>query len=130
MRNSIKLNMEKSAEKVAEFDSWLPNIIGWELNISGFKNRVIKDEKELKRLIKIYIKHPFNSRLTGILLTNGVTNRFAEDIESNLDKYFLYKAYLNLNTNPMKEELIDGIVTKVEEMVDIYKSELNAFSFK
>ncbi|HBX3914704.1 Uncharacterised protein [Klebsiella pneumoniae] len=130
MRNSIKLNMEKSAEKVAEFDSWLPNIIGWELNISGFKNRVIKDEKELKRLIKIYIKHPFNSRQTGILLTNGVTNRFAEDIESNLDKYFLYKAYLNLNTNPLKEELIDGIVTKVEEMVDIYKSELNAFSFK
>lgn len=130
MRNSIKLNMEKSAEKVAEFDSWFPNIIGWELNISGFKNRVIKDEKELKRLIKIYIKHPFNSRQTGILLTNGVTNRFAEDIESNLDKYFLYKAYLNLNTNPLKEELIDGIVTKVEEMVDIYKSELNAFSFK
>ncbi|WP_412465393.1 hypothetical protein [Klebsiella pneumoniae] len=130
IRNGIKLNMEKSAERVAEYDSWFLDVIGSELNISGFKKRVIKDEKQVKRLIRIYFKYPFYSSQTGILLTNGYNNRYAEDIENSLSKYGLYKAYLNLNTNPKQEELIDKIVAKVEGMVDFYKADLNSFSFK
>lgn len=130
IRNGIKLNMEKSAERVAEYDSWFLDVIGSELNISGFKKRVIKDEKQVKRLIRIYFKYPFYSSQTGILLTNGYNNRYAEDIENSLSKYGLYKAYLNLNTNPKQEELIDKIVAKVEGMVDFYKTDLNSFSFK
>jgi hypothetical protein len=130
IRNGIKLSMEKSAERVAEYDSWFLDAIGSELNISGFKKRIIKDEKQVKRLIRIYFKYPFYSTQTGILLTNGYNNRYADDIENSLSKYGLYKAYLNLNTNPKQEELIDKIVAKVEEMVDFYKTDLNSFSFK
>ncbi|HBZ7669398.1 TPA: hypothetical protein MM079_004694 [Klebsiella variicola subsp. variicola] len=130
IRNGIKLSMEKSAERVADYDSWFLDAIGSELNISGFKKRIIKDEKQVKRLIRIYFKYPFYSTQTGILLTNGYNNRYADDIENSLSKYGLYKAYLNLNTNPKQEELIDKIVAKVEEMVDFYKTDLNSFSFK
>lgn len=129
MRNSIRLKMEKSAEKVAEFNSWLPGFVGWELKITGFKERTIKNEKELKRLIKLYDKYPFNTRQIGILLTNGATNRFAEDIESSLAKYALDKAYLELSSNPNQSEVIDRIVNEVERMVNAYKTNLNSISF-
>lgn len=129
MRNSIELNMEKAAEKMAKFNSWLPDFVGWELNIAGHKKRVIKDEKELKRLIKLYYKHPFNPRQTGIVLTNGITNRFGEEIKNSLSSYALDKAYFELSSNPRKEEVIDEIVTEVEKMVDKFKTELNSFGF-
>lgn len=129
MRKSIELKMEKSAEEVAKFDSWLPSFIGWELKVSGFKSRIIKDEKELRRLIKIYYKYPVNIIRTSISLSNGVTNRFAEDIEMSLSKYHLNKAYLNLISNPNKAEVIDVIVNKIERRVDAYKKNLNTFSF-
>lgn len=129
MRNSIELNMEKAAEKMAKFNSWLPDFVGWELNIAGHKKRVIRDEKELKRLIKLYYKHPFNPRQTGIVLTNGITNRFGEEIKNSLSSYALDKAYFELSSNPRKEEVIDEIVAEVEKMVEKFKTELNSFGF-
>ncbi|ENZ7758555.1 hypothetical protein ACG9HA_001243 [Klebsiella aerogenes] len=130
MRKSIELNMEKAAEKVAKFNSWLPSFVGWKLTITGYKMRVIKNERELKRLIKLYYKHPFNSLQTGIVLTNGATNRFAVDIEKSLSEYALDNAYLELSSNQNKEKVIDGIVSEVEKMVDKFKIELNSFGFK
>ncbi|EPU4081640.1 hypothetical protein LGR81_22795 [Enterobacter hormaechei] len=129
MRNSIELKMEKAADKVAKFNSWLPGFVGWELKISGNKVRVIKDEKELKRLIKLYYKYPFNARQTGMVLTNGATNRFGEDIEQSLSNYALDKAYLELSSNQHKDKVIDEIVVEVEKMGDKFKAELNSFGF-
>ncbi|ELY2747182.1 hypothetical protein [Cronobacter sakazakii] len=129
IRNSIGFKMEKSADEVAKFDSWIPGFVGWKLNIPGFKERVIKDKKEITRLIKIYYKYPFEQMQTGIILTNGATNIFGQDIEKNLSRYALDRAYLELNTNPRQDEVIDGIVEEVESMVDVYKKKLNALSF-
>jgi len=129
MRNSIKLNMEKAAEKVANFNSCLPGFVSWELKIAGHKLRVIRDEKELKRLIKLYYKHPFDSQQTSIVLTNGTTNRFGYEIEQRLSEYALDNTYLELSFNQDKEELINRIVAEVEKMVDKYKYELNSFGF-
>ncbi|MDO6168632.1 hypothetical protein [Enterobacter hormaechei] len=128
MRNSIALNMEKAAEKVANFNSRLSDFVGWELKVAG-KIMVIKNEKELKRLIKLYYKHPFNSHQTSIILTNGYTNRFGYDIEQSLSDYALDNAYLRLSSNQDKEKVIDGIVAEVEKMVDKFKTELNSFGF-
>ncbi|HGP2384230.1 TPA: hypothetical protein ACLGVO_004408, partial [Salmonella enterica] len=129
MRNSIELNMGKAAEEVAKFDSSLHGFIGWKLKITGLDERVIKDEKQLKRLIKIYYKYSFDTRQTGILLTNGVNNILAEKIEDSLSKYALSKAYLELKSNPHQSEMIDRIVNEVERVVDAYKANLNSLSF-
>ncbi|EBJ1115055.1 hypothetical protein DO203_23510, partial [Salmonella enterica] len=129
MRNSIELNMEKAAEEVAKFDSSLHRVIGWKLKITGLDERAIKDEKQLKRLIKIYYKYSFDTRQTGILLTNGVNNILAENIEDSLSKYALDKAYLELKSNPHQSERIDRIVNEVERVVDAYKANLNSLSF-
>ncbi|ENL4968086.1 hypothetical protein AB5G39_003347 [Salmonella enterica subsp. enterica serovar Denver] len=129
MRNSIELNMEKAAEEVAKFDSSLHRVIGWKLKITGLDERAIKDEKQLKRLIKIYYKYSFDTRQTGILLTNGVNNILAENIEDSLSKYALSKAYLELKSNPHQSERIDRIVNEVERVVDAYKANLNSLSF-
>lgn len=129
MRNSIVLNMENAADKVANFSSVLRDFVGWELKIAGHKLRVIKDEKELKRLIKLYYKHPFNSHGTNIVLSNGYTHRFGHDIEKVLSDYASDNAYLKLNSNMNKEKVIDGIVAEVEEMVDKFKAGLNSFGF-
>lgn len=129
MRNSIELNMEKAAEKVANFNSCLPGFVSWELKIADHKLRVIRDEKELKRLIKLYYKYPFDSQQTSIVLTNGATNRFGYEIEQRLSDYALDNAYLELSSNQHKEKLIDGIVAEVEKMVDKFKIELNSFGF-
>lgn len=129
MRNSIELNMAKAAEKVANFNSSLPNFVGWELKIANHKFRVIKDEKDLKRLIRLYYKHPFNAQGTSIVLSNGYTNRFDYDIEQGLSNYALDNAYLELNSNQNKEKVIDGIVAEVEKMVDKFKAGLDSFGF-
>lgn len=42
IRNGIKSNMEKSAERVAEYDSWFLDVIGSELTISGFKKESLR----------------------------------------------------------------------------------------
>lgn len=129
MKKNIELKMENADEKVAKFNSWLPGFVGWELTITGYKMRVIKDEKELKRLIRLYYKHPFNLRQTGIVLSNGATNRFGDNIEQSLSDYALDNAYLELNSNQHKEKMIDGMVAEVERMVDKFKAELNSFGF-
>ncbi|AXD22154.1 hypothetical protein CHE19_26970 (plasmid) [Salmonella enterica] len=129
MRNVIGLNMEKAAEKVATFNSESPGFVGWEIKIANNKVRVIKDEKELKRLIKLYYKYPFDPRQTGIVLTNGFTNRFADEIRNSMSSYALHKAYLELSSNPNKDQVIDEIVSEVEKMVDKFKTELNSFCF-
>ncbi|ECW0375376.1 TPA: hypothetical protein ACIBQ9_000789 [Salmonella enterica subsp. enterica serovar Reading] len=129
MRNSIELNMEKAAEEVVKFYSSLHRVIGWKLKITGLDERAIKDEKQLKRLIKIYYKYSFDTRQTGILLTNGVNNILAENIEDSLSKYSLSKAYLELKSNPHQSERIDRIVNEVERVVDVYKANLNSLSF-
>ncbi|KVI95668.1 hypothetical protein AWS44_20685 [Enterobacter hormaechei subsp. xiangfangensis] len=129
MRNVIGLHMEKAAEKVATFNSELPGFVGWEIKIANNKLRVIKDEKELKRLIKLYYKYPFDPRQTGIVLTNGFTNRFADEIRNSMSSYALHKAYLELSSNPNKDQVIDEIVSEVEKMVDKFKTELNSFCF-
>ncbi|MEZ0534509.1 hypothetical protein [Enterobacter sp. KB-221C9] len=121
--------MEKAAEEVAKFNSSLLGFVGWELNITGNKARVIKDEKQLKRLTKLYYKHPFNPRHTSIVLTNGYTSRFGEDIRNSLSSYALNKAYLELSSNPNRKDVLDGIVAEVEKMVDKFKMELNSFGF-
>ncbi|MBS4438187.1 hypothetical protein F3209_24890, partial [Escherichia coli] len=90
---------------------------------------VIKNEKEISRLIKIYYKYNLNSRSADILLTDGRTNIFSENIEGSLSKYALYKAYFDLNSNPRKDEEIHAIVNEVEKMVDKFKAELNSFGF-
>ncbi|HDJ1985001.1 TPA: hypothetical protein PPS74_005103, partial [Salmonella enterica subsp. enterica serovar Concord] len=122
-------NMEKAAEKVATFNSESPGFVGWEIKIANNKVRVIKDEKELKRLIKLYYKYPFDPRQTGIVLTNGFTNRFADEIRNSMSSYALHKAYLELSSNPNKDQVIDEIVSEVEKMVDKFKTELNSFCF-
>lgn len=129
MKNSVELKMEKAAEKVAKFNSWLPGFVGWKLTIDGYKMRIIKDEKELKRLIKLYYKYPFNPRQTGIVLSNGANNRFGDNIEEILSDYALDNAYLELNSNQHKEKRIDEIVAEVENMVDKFKAELNSLGF-
>ncbi|MEX9346334.1 hypothetical protein AB8G83_13095 [Salmonella enterica] len=129
MRNSIGLKVEKSAEEVAKFDSSLHRVIGWKLKITGLDERAIKDEKHLQRLIKIYYKYSFDTRQTGILLTNGVDNILAENIKDSLSKYALSKAYLELKSNPQQSERIDRIVNEVERVVDAYKANLNSLSF-
>ena len=129
MRNSIELNMEKAAEKVANFNSSLPNFVGWKLTIANHKLRVIKDENDLKRLIRLYYKHPFNAQGTSIVFSNGYTNRFGYDIEQGLSNYALDNAYLELNSNKNKEKVIYGIVAEVEKMVDKFKAGLNSFGF-
>ena len=128
MRNSIALNMEKAAEKVENFNSRLSDFVGWELKIAG-KMMVIKNEKELKRLINLYYKNPFDSQQTSIILTNVYTNIFGDDIEQSLTDYALDNAYIKLSSNQDKEKVIDGIVTEVEKMVGNFKAELNSFSF-
>ncbi|EJG5350935.1 hypothetical protein NAD05_004087, partial [Salmonella enterica] len=117
------------AEEVVKFYSSLHRVIGWKLKITGLDERAIKDEKQLKRLIKIYYKYSFNTRQTGILLTNGVNNILAENIEDSLSKYSLSKAYLELKSNPHQSERIDRIVNEVERVVDVYKANLNSLSF-
>lgn len=129
MRSSIELNMEKAAEKVANFNSGLPGFVSWELRIADNKLRVIRDEKQLKRLIKLYYKHPFDSHNTSIVLTNGATNIFGYEIEQRLSDYALDNAYLELKSNQHKEKLIDEIAIEVEKMVDKFKAELNSFGF-
>ncbi|MBE9799724.1 hypothetical protein GVH99_00290 [Escherichia coli] len=129
MRNSIELRMENAADKVAEFNSLLPGFIGWELRIAGNKVRVIKDEKHLKRLIKLNDKYPIPPRERSILLTNGLTNRFADEIKNSLSRYKLENAYLALNSNQHKEKVIDEIVVEVEKIVDKFKAELDSLDF-
>ncbi|MEC9840032.1 hypothetical protein RCT32_01090 [Escherichia coli] len=129
MRSNIELNIEIAAGIVTSFNSSLPYFIGWELKIAGNKVRVLKDEKQIKRLIKLNEKHPFNPRQTGIVLTNGSTNRFADDIRNSLFSYALYNAYLELSSNQHKEKVIGEIVVEVEKMVDKFKAELNSFGF-
>ncbi len=129
MRNNINLNMEKADAEVCKFNSDLTSYVGWSLNIAGKRQRVIKNEKEISRLIKIYYKYNLNSRSADILLTDGRTNIFSENIEGSLSKYALYKAYFDLNSNPRKDEEIHAIVNEVEKMVDKFKAELNSFGF-
>ncbi|MGP4132262.1 hypothetical protein OJE16_22010 [Pantoea tagorei] len=121
--------MEKAAEKVSNFNSCLSGFVSWQLKIADHKFRVIRDEKELKRLIKLYYKHPFDSQKTSIVLTNGATNRFGYEIEQRLSDYALDNAYLELRSKKHKEKLIDGIVAEVEKMSDKFKTELNSFGF-
>ncbi len=129
MRNHIELKMEQAATNVANFNSSLPGFVGWELKIADHKLRVIKDEKELKRLIKLYYKYPFNAQGTSIVLRNTYTNRFGYEIEQGLSDFALDNAYLELNSNQNKEKVIDGVVGEVEKMVDKFKKELNSFEF-
>lgn len=123
------LNMERAAEKVANFNSCLPGFISWQLKIADHKLRVIRDEKELKRLIKLYYKHPFDPQHISIVLTNGATSKFGYEIEQRLSNYALDNAYLELSSKQHKEKLIDVIVAEVEKMVDKFKTELNSFGF-
>ncbi|EIY4519045.1 hypothetical protein MMW72_004744, partial [Salmonella enterica subsp. enterica serovar Johannesburg] len=129
MRNRIELNIANAADKVAKFNSQLLGFVGWELKIFDDKLIVIKDEKQLKRLIKLYDKHPFEPQQTNIVLTNGTTNYFGHDIVKGLSDYVLDNAYLELNSNQHKEKVIDEIVVEVEKMVDKFKAELNSFGF-
>lgn len=129
MRNRIELNMENAAEKVAGVNSFLTGFVSWELKISDHKLRVIRDEKQLKRLINLYYKHPFDSQHTSIVLTNGATNRFGHEIEKCLSDYALDNAYLVLRSNQHKEKLIGEIEAEVERMVDEFKAALNSFGF-
>lgn len=129
MRNSIELNMANAAEKVAKFHSRLLGFVGWELKIFGDKLIVIKDEKQLKRLIKLYDKHPFEPQQTNIVLTNGTTHFFGHNIVDELSDYASDKAYFELSSNKHKEEVVDKIVAEVEKMVDHFKTELNSFGF-
>ncbi len=91
--------------------------------------RVIKDEKHLKRLIKLNDKYPISPRERSILLTNGFTNRFADEIKNSLSRYKLENAYLALNSNQHKEKVIDEIVVEVEKIVDKFKAELDSLDF-
>ncbi|MBN3208775.1 hypothetical protein H5A35_15340 [Pectobacterium brasiliense] len=130
MRARIGLNMEKSVVKVTEFESNLSFHIGWELKISGKTRRIIKNENEIKKLIKIYFRYSQGQRMNGVVLTNGFYNFFDNEIITALSNYALYKAYSNINSDPRQKEIVDGIVAEVEKIVEIYKSELNKFSFK
>lgn len=129
MRNHIELNMEHSAKKVADSNSFLTGFVSWKLKISYHKMRVIRDEKQLKRLIKLYYKHPFDAQYTSVVLTDDATYRFGHDIERYLSDYALDNAYLVLRSNQHKEELIGVIEAEVERMVDEYKAALNSFGF-
>lgn len=126
MRNYIELKMEIAAEEVAKLNSTLRYFVGWELEIAANKVIVLKDEKQIKRLIKLNEKH---SRQTDIVLTDGYTIRPANEIRNFLSRYALYNAYFELSSNQHKEKVIGEIVVEVEKMVDKLKAELDSFGF-
>jgi hypothetical protein len=130
MRGRIELDMEKSVDKVTNFDSKLSGFVGWELKVGGNTRRTIKNKNELKRLINICPRYSKGHEMTGVEFTNGFNNLHGFQIMDELSKYTLNKAYSVINSDLEKNEIIDKIVEEVERIVEIYKSELNKFSFE
>ncbi|HDS7197551.1 TPA: hypothetical protein QH438_004742 [Klebsiella michiganensis] len=130
MRARIELNMDKSFEEVEKFDSSLSGYVGWEFKIWDNTLKTIENVNYIKRLIKISPRYIKNQKMRGVLLTNGYNKLYDDQIRSALSKYTTWKAYAMLKSNPRKKEIIDGIVSNVEKMVDIYNSELNKFIFQ
>ncbi|EOJ3737387.1 hypothetical protein ACM281_002976 [Escherichia coli] len=126
MRNYIELKMEIAVEEVAKLNSTLRYFVGWELEIAANKVIVLKNEKQIKRLIKLNEKH---SRQTDIVLTDGYTIKPANEIRNFLSRYALYNAYFELSSNQHKEKVIGETVVEVEKMVDKLKAELDSFGF-
>jgi len=130
MRARIELDMDKYAEEVANFNSNLSNYVGWQLKVGNNTRRIIKNENELKRLIKIYHRYSKSKKASNVVFTNGSYNYSDDHIKTALSDYALYQAYFMIKSDPRQKEIIEGIVAEVEKIVGIYKSELNKFSFK
>ena len=130
MRARIGLDMDKYIEKMANFDSNLSYYVGWHLKVGDNTRRIIKNENELKRLMNIYPRYSKSKKMSSVVLTNGFYNYFDDQINTALSDYTLYQAYMMIKSDSRQKEIIDGIVTEVEKIVDIYKSDLNKFSFK
>jgi hypothetical protein len=134
MNSKIERDMEESVEKVANFDSDLSKYVGWEYKRRGgvIKKIKIQNENQLKRLINFYFEVYNNTQIGGITLEDYYNNERIDtsDIKTRLLRYYLCKSYSMLRIDPLKKEIIDGIVAEVEKTIDNYKSELNKFRFK
>lgn len=130
MRGRIAQEMEKSFEEVTSFDSSLSGYVGWSLKKWGNTLKVIKNESELKRLMNIYSRYSSDQKMKGVVLTNNFNNINDFEIIAQMSKYNLYKSYSVISSDPLQKEIIDGIVAEVGKIVEIYKSELNEFSFE
>lgn len=130
VRAKIGINMDESVEKVTDFESSLPNFVGWNLNIWKKRQKTIKNEKDIKMLIKIYPRYIKHNKIKGINLENGYHHYDEKEIKNSLSKYNLNIAYLMLKSDPRRNEIIGEIISETNKISDIYKSELDQFSFK
>ncbi|NWC66030.1 hypothetical protein [Cedecea sp. P7760] len=122
--------MKESAEKVTEFNSKLSYFVGCKLQINGITRRIIQNEEEVKRLIKIFPRYNKSSKMSGVVLTNGHLNYYDTHITTILSNYATNKSYSIIESDTSKEEIIEEILNKTSQIIDTYKSGLDQFSFK
>ncbi|EIM2897204.1 hypothetical protein U0B22_22735 [Escherichia coli] len=130
IKKYIEEKIRNASYKIAELDANLDFKYLWKANVSckrinGVKVIPINSLKSKKKLINIYNRSYFKDNDVEIKLTNkDGKDKGWHEVKKELDDYILHSNYLNLNVND-----IDGILNKVENIVNDYTKKFSLYDF-
>lgn len=130
IKKYIEEKIRNASYKIAELDANLDFKYLWKANVSckrinGVKVIPINSLKNKKKLINIYNRSYFKDNDVEIKLTNkDGKDKGWHEVKKELDNYILHSNYLNLNAND-----IDGILNKVENIVNDYTKKFSLYDF-
>lgn len=130
IKKYIEEKIRNASYKIAELDANLDFKYLWKANVSckrinGVKAIPINSLKNKKKLISIYNRYYFKDNDVEIKLTNkDGKGKCWHEVKKELDDYILHSNYLNLNAND-----IDGILNKVENIVNDYTKKFSLYDF-
>lgn len=130
IKKYIEEKIKNASYKMTELDANLDFKYLWKANVSckrinGVKVIPINSLKNKKKLISIYNRYCFKDNDVEIKLTNkDGKGKGWHEVKKELDDYILHSNYLNLNAND-----IDGILNKVENIVNDYTKKFSLYDF-
>ncbi|EFF0733017.1 TPA: hypothetical protein ACI7BJ_004750 [Escherichia coli] len=130
IKKYIEGKIRDASYKIAELDANLDFKYLWKANVSckrinGVKVIPINSLKNKKKLINIYNRYCFKDNNVEVKLTNkDGKDKGWHEVKKELDDYILHSNYLNLNAND-----IDGILNKVENIVNDYTKKFSLYDF-
>ncbi|WP_312743972.1 hypothetical protein [Cedecea neteri] len=132
-RDKIEKKMKESVNEVATFNSKMHTYINFNFMIDGKIRREIKSKTDLERLIKIFnrfYKYRNTPKMKTVVFTDGFYSYDGIQITNELLNYALNEFYSTIKSDTKKEEIINKKAKEIEDIVDVYKSNLDQLSFK